>query len=44
MKYKGFYGGEIVCMQGLMKQENMDFILDIIDRYIELREVIKNDT
>lgn len=33
-----FYGGHIICMQGSIKAENLDFILDLIDEYIELTE------
>lgn len=33
-----FYGGHIICMQGPIKAENLDFILDLIDEYIELTE------
>ena len=34
-----FYGGHIICMQGSIKAENLDFILDLIDEYIELAEM-----
>lgn len=33
-----FYGGHIICMQGSIKAENLDFILDLIDEYVELTE------
>lgn len=33
-----FYGGEIHCMLGKMKIENLDKILDLIDEYIEIVE------
>lgn len=33
-----FYGGHIICMQGSIKAENLDFILDLLDEYIELTE------
>lgn len=39
---KLFYGGEINCLQGEIKLENMDFILDLIDEYIEIKEA-END-
>ena len=42
MTGKTFYGGEINCMQGEIKLENLDFILDLIDEYIELKEA-END-
>ena len=32
-----FYGGQIVCLQGDIKIENLDFILNLIDEYIELK-------
>ena len=34
-----FYGGHIICMQGSIKTENLDFILDLLDEYIELVEM-----
>lgn len=34
-----FYGGQVICMQGKIKIENLDFILDLIDEYIELVEI-----
>ena len=37
-----FYGGEVHCMLGKMKIENMDKILDIMDLYIELKEAVDN--
>ena len=33
-----FYGGHIICMQGSIKAKNLDFILDLLDGYIELTE------
>ena len=33
-----FYGGRIVCLQGDINIKNLDFILDLIDEYIELKE------
>lgn len=33
-----FYGGHIICMHGSIKVENLDFILDLLDEYIELTE------
>lgn len=38
MTGKTFYGGEINCMQGEIKVENLDSILDLIDEYIEVKE------
>lgn len=38
-----FYGEQVVCMQGPMKIKNFDFILDLIDEYIELVESITDD-
>jgi len=37
-----FYGGQIICMQGEMKIDNLNFILDLIDEYIELLESVEN--
>lgn len=33
-----FYGGQIVCLQGDIKIKNLNFILNLIDEYIELKE------
>ena len=38
-----FYGGHIICIQDKIKVENLDFILDLIDEYIELKEEVEND-
>lgn len=38
-----FYGGEIVCMQGKMKRDSLDFILDLMDEYIELLECVAKE-
>ena len=38
MKTVAFYGGYIICMQGSIGAENLDFVLDLIDEYIELIE------
>ena len=35
-----FYGGEIDCILGEISIDGLDKILDLIDEYIELREVI----
>jgi hypothetical protein len=35
-----FYGGEIKCILGEISIDALDRILDLIDEYIELREVI----
>jgi hypothetical protein len=42
MKIKSpiFYGGEIKCILGEISIDALDKILDLIDEYIELREVI----
>ena len=37
-----FYGGEIKCILGEISIDALDKILDIIDEYIELREVLEN--
>lgn len=38
---KMFYGGEIICILGNFSNfDNLDFILDLIDEYIELRESV----
>ena len=36
-----FYGGEIICLQGEIKKSTLDFILDLLDEYIELVEAIE---
>lgn len=36
-----FYGGEITCILGEISIDALDKILDLIDEYIELREVIE---
>lgn len=33
-----FYRGNVIDMQGPMKEINFDFIVDLIDMYIELVE------
>ena len=38
---KIFYGGEIHCIQGNLSKKSLDFILDLIEEYIELVEQIK---
>ncbi len=35
-----FYGGEIDCILGEISIDALDKILDLIDEYIELREVL----
>lgn len=35
-----FYGGEIDCILGEISINGLDKILDLIDEYIELREVV----
>lgn len=37
-----FYGGEIDCILGEISIDALDKILDLIDEYIELREVIED--
>lgn len=37
-----FYGGEIKCILGEISIDALDKILDLIDEYIELREVIED--
>ena len=39
-----FYGGEIHCMLGKMKIENLDKILDLIDEYIEIVESLEEES
>lgn len=38
-----FYSGEIECMQGRMRRDNLDFILDLLDEYIELVESVAKE-
>ena len=38
-----FYGGDIDCIQGEIDFETLDFILDLIDEYIELVEKLEVD-
>ena len=38
---KIFYGGEIHCIQGSLSEKSLNFILDLLDEYIELVEQIK---
>jgi hypothetical protein len=44
MKIKSpiFYGGEIKCILGEISIDALDEILDLMDEYIELREVVKD--
>jgi hypothetical protein len=35
---KIFYGGEIHCIQGNLSEKSLNFILDLLDEYIELVE------
>jgi hypothetical protein len=37
-----FYGGEIKCILGEISIDPLDKILDLIDEYIELREVLED--
>jgi hypothetical protein len=37
-----FYGGEIKCILGEISIDALDKILNIIDEYIELREMIED--
>lgn len=37
-----FYGGEIDCILGEISIDGLDMILDLIDEYIELREVVED--
>ena len=39
----GFYGGQINGVIGDLSLENLDFILDILDRYIYLSEEVRNE-
>ena len=36
-----FYGGDIIDIQDSIEYETLDFILDLIDRYIELVEMVE---
>ena len=36
-----FYGGEIKCILGEISIDALDKILDLMDEYIELREVLE---
>lgn len=35
---KFFYGGEIDCIQGSISIDSLDFLLNLMDEYIELFE------
>ena len=37
-----FYGGEIKCVLGAISIDGLDKILDLMDEYIELREVTED--
>ena len=37
-----FYGGEIDCILGEISIDALDKILDLMDEYIELREVLED--
>lgn len=37
-----FYGGEIKCILGEISIDALDEILDLMDEYIELREVLED--
>lgn len=37
-----FYGGEIKCILGEISIDALDKILDLMDEYEELREVLKD--
>jgi hypothetical protein len=39
VKAPTFYGGEIKCILGEISIDALDKILDLMDEYIELREV-----
>ena len=43
IKAPTFYGGEIKCILGEISIEALDKILDLMDEYIELKEVIEDD-
>ena len=36
-----FYGGDIKCVLGEISIDALDIILDFIEEYVELREVIE---
>lgn len=38
-----FYGGEVIDMQGPISMKNFDFILDLIDKYIDLVESVDKE-
>lgn len=42
IKAPTFYGGEIKCILGEINIDDLDKILDLIDEYIELCEVIED--
>ena len=42
IKAPTFYGGEIKCILGEISIDDLDKILDLMDEYIELREVVDN--
>jgi hypothetical protein len=42
IKSPTFYGGEIDCILGEISIDALDKILDLIDEYIELREVLED--
>lgn len=39
-----FCRGNVIDMQGPMKERNFDFIVDLIDMYIDLVEVVSNSS
>ena len=42
IKAPTFYGGEIICILGEISIDALDKILDLMDEYIELREVLED--
>lgn len=42
IKAPTFYGGEIKCILDEISIDALDKILDLMDEYIELREVVDN--
>lgn len=42
IKTPTFYGGEIKCILGEISIDALDKILDLMDEYIELREVVED--
>jgi hypothetical protein len=34
------YGGPIICIQGSIRQDNFDKILDIMDAYCDIQELL----